>query len=378
MSKWQVLHTLGALACLLAVSGCGGGGSSDTGGGGLNVKPVWEQPGTGGIEAALPSAVTTVRVVFESEAGLQCCIAVTPSSVPVDPASGQRLLVLDALPAGSATFTISGFATDFAPAPSGISTICPTNPANVGQTCDTQQPAAPSFESDPQKVTIVAGSRAQAPTVEVYAVPFVTDLYPAPGDSVQSPLSARFTTVDAVTGIDRTSIVLEASFRSLTKRIPVTLSACDDATQTPCSPQGTLQVSGYRAVSEVRTFPPDLISLRILATNLASPADQLDFTYTFTALAGADTTSGTAQSGPATADRLIAVADSKAAATSSQPESAAVDGAHPGSILLPGEQSRPSASVMSASPTVTPAVAVSATPTATATPTTKPDGEGAS
>ncbi|MFN8628463.1 MAG: hypothetical protein U0587_21150 [Candidatus Binatia bacterium] len=321
-----------------------------------------------------PSAVTTVRVVFASDAGARCCIAVAPSSVPVDPASGQRLLVLDALPPGPATFTLSGFATDFAPAPTGIDSICPTNPANVGRSCDTQRPAAPSFVSDPQKVTIVAGTRAQAPTVEVYAVPFVLELYPAPGDAVQSPLSARFTTMDAVTGIDRNSIVLEASFRSLTKRIPLTLSTCDDATQTPCSPQGTLQVSGYRAISDIRTFPPDLISLRILANDLNAPPEQLDFTYTFTALDGADTIGGTADSGSAPAPPPIAAADSVRTAIPRRSGATSVDPAYTGSTLPPAAQARPSANHVRTRPTMTPAAVVDAT--ATATPTAVADGGG--
>jgi len=369
MVRRGVLRTLGVLTCLLALASCGGGGSGTAGGGGLTVNPVWEQPGTGGAEAALPDAVTTARVVFESDAGLQCCIAVTPSSVPVDPASGLRILVLDALPVGPATFTLAGFATDFAPAPAGITSICPTNPPDVGQLCDTERPAAPSFESAPQQVTIVAGTRTQAPTVEVRALPFVIDLYPAPGESVESPLAARFTAVDAVTGIDPNSIVLEASFRSLTKRIPVTLAPCDDATDTACSPQGTLQVSGYRAVGEVRTFPPDLITLRILASNLASPADQLDFSYNFTALTGVTAESAIAALVRSAAGSANNAEPGQSGAAASPPASGSADS---GASLLSEWQAQQSTGSVPPTATATPAVRAYRTPTPTPTPTATP------
>jgi hypothetical protein len=271
-----------AVAYVLTLWGCGGGAGSG-GAGSLDVHPVWPQPGGGESSAQLPAAVQTVRVTFDSQAGFQCCLAVNPTTVPIDPASGLRLLVLGQLPPGPATFALTAFATDFAPAPDGVTELCPTSPPGVGQACDATRPASPAFQSQPQPVTIVAGTRAQAVDISLVALPFVFDLQPAPGDSAASPVPLAFTVADAVTGIDGNSI--EASFRSLSKRVPVTLSPCDDKTDNPCSEQGQLQVMGFRAVSTPVPLPPGKVSLSITGSNLASPPQQLDFTYEFTVVA---------------------------------------------------------------------------------------------
>ena len=77
----------------------------------------------------------TVRLVFESQDGFSCCVAVNPDTVPPD-STGNRSLLLDSLPSGPGTFMLAGFATDFAPAPAGITQTCATTPAGVGQACD--------------------------------------------------------------------------------------------------------------------------------------------------------------------------------------------------------------------------------------------------
>lgn len=286
MTGVPVLRALMLTVGLLSAVGCGGGGGSSDGAGGggsLNVQPVWEQPSGGGGVSQLPSAVTTVRIVFTSDAGLHCCLAVDPHSVPIDSASGLRLLVLDALPAGTGTLTLSGYATDFAPAPPGITDVCPTSPAKVGQACDANRLATPSFESDPQTVSIVAGTRAKSPSIDVHALPFLINLNPGQGDTVHSPVPISFTAVDATTAINPNSITLEASFRSLTKRVPIKLTACSDSATPPCSAQGKLQVSGYNAEAAPFPFPAGPVSLRIVAQDLAAPPAQVDFSYAFTA-----------------------------------------------------------------------------------------------
>jgi len=291
---------LGVVICLLAALGCGGGSSGGGSNGSLDIQPVWEQPSGGGDGSELPAAIHTVRIVFVSDAGLRCCLALDPRTVPVDSGSGLRLLVLDALPPGPGTLRLSAYVTDFAPAAQEITDMCPTNPANVGQRCDTTRVATPSFESDPHTVMITPGTRAASPEINVHALPFLIDLHPEQGDSAESPVPIAFTAVDAATGIDGNSIAIEASFRSLTKRVPITLSACDDntTTTTPCSAQGQLQVSGFHAVAAPLQLPPGVVSLRIVVQNQALPPRQLDFSYDFTVAGNAGIAAGQSQVAP--------------------------------------------------------------------------------
>jgi len=270
-------------ACVLTLWGCGGGSGSG-GPGSLDVQPVWPQPGGGESTVQLPGAAQTVRVTFDSEAGLQCCLAVNPTTVPIDPVSGLRLLVLDQLPPGPATFTMTAFATDFAPAPEGFTALCATSPPGIGQACDATRPASAAFQSQPQPVTIVAGTRPPAIDIGMASLPFVFDLQPPPNDSAATPVLVAFTAADATTQIDGDSITVEASFRSLSKRIAVKLSPCDDKTASPCSEQGYLQVTGFFAVSTPVPFPPGPVSLHITGRDLASPPAELDFIYDFTVI----------------------------------------------------------------------------------------------
>jgi len=279
---WRAVAMVGA--CVLTLSGCGGGSGSG-GPGSLDVHPMWPQPGGGESTGPVPAAAQTVRVTFDSEAGLQCCLAIKPTTVPIDPVSGLRLLVLDQLPPGPATFTVAAFATDFAPAPEGFTALCATSPPGVGQACDATRPASTAFQSQPQPVTIVAGTRPPAIDIGLAALPFVFDLQPPPGDSTASPVLVTFTAADAITAIDGNSITVEASFRSLSKRVAVTLSPCDDKTASLCSEQGRLQVAGFLAVSTPVALPPGPASLHITGRDLASPPAELDFIYDFTVVA---------------------------------------------------------------------------------------------
>ncbi|MFI5397003.1 MAG: hypothetical protein ACHQ9S_15810 [Candidatus Binatia bacterium] len=377
MARPQIFSPLSVLVCVLAAWSCGCGGSSGTGGGGsLNVQPIWQQPGGGGTDVTLPSAVNIVRIVFESDAGLRCCIAVDPNAVPVDSASGLRLLLLDALPAGPATFSLSAFVTDFAPAPDGVTEACPTSPPNVGQPCDPVRPATPSFQSAPQTVTITPGTRAQAPNIQIRALPFLLDLRPAPGDSSSSPVPIAFTVVDAATGIDGSPDRINVEvvyrdkappFRSLTKRVPVTLSPCDDNSATPCSTQGQFQVTGFRAAGAPTYLPPGPTSLQITAYNLDSPPSSLGedrglpyFSYDFTVLPGdAGTTPGS------TPAATPAEGPSPAAGTGgARSATHAVAG---GQAAIAG--TTPARAEPTRTATNTPARIASRQPTATATPT---------
>lgn len=309
-----------AAICGLTLGGCGGGGSTAGGSGSLDVRPVWPQPG-GGSTTTLPAAEQTVRVVFDSDAGLHCCLAINPTTVPIDQASGLRLLVLDQLPSGPATFTMAAFVTDFAPAPNGVTDLCQTDPPGVGAACDATRPASPSFESPAQPTTIVSGTRTQAIDISMVALPFVFDLQPALGDSIASPFPVAFAAADAVTGIDGSSVTVEAFFRSLSKRVPVQLNPCDDKTASPCSQGGQLQVTGFHAVATPVVLPAGPASLRITARNLASPPRELDFSYDFTVLPGDQAAAQTqaaavsAQSLDSAGDRSDATAPAGSAAT---------------------------------------------------------------
>src|SRR5207253_2117360 len=135
------IGVIAVAAChLLALSACGGGGGGGGGGstssvasGSVGVQAMWQQPG-GGVSSQLPGAVQTVRLVFESQDGFDCCVAVNPDNVPPD-ATGNRSLLLDSPSSGAATLMLAGFATDFAPAPAGITQTCTTSPAGIGQPC---------------------------------------------------------------------------------------------------------------------------------------------------------------------------------------------------------------------------------------------------
>jgi hypothetical protein len=354
-----------AVAYVLTLWGCGGGSGSG-GSGSLDVHPVWPQPGGGETTAQLPAAVQTVRVAFDSDAGPQCCLAINPTTVPIDPASGLRLLVLDRLPPGPGTFTLTAFTTDFAPAPDGVTELCPTNPVGVGQACDPTRPASPAFQSQPQPVTIVAGTRTQAVDIGLVSLPFVFDLQPPPDNSAASPVPVAFTAADAVSGIDANSI--EVSFRSLSKRVAVTLSPCDDKTANPCSEQGRLQVMGFRAVSTPVSLPPGRVSLSITGRNLASPPGQLDFTYDFTVVANGQATATPAvlsspQSlGPSAVDRTDPVAAAEQPATETSSTLSALT----------------AAAIRAATNTPAPCTHRGTTPTATASPTAAPMLEGSS
>ena len=359
-----------AAAYLLTLWGCGGG-SGSSGSGSLDVHPVWPQPGGGQSTAQVPAAAQTVRVTFDSEAGLRCCLAINPTTVPIDPASGLRLLVLDQLPPGPATFTLTAFATDFAPAPDGVTELCATSPPGVSQACDATRPASPAFQSPPQPVTIVAGTRPPAIDIGLVALPFVFDLQPPPGAATASPVLVAFTAADAVTGIDGNSITVEASFRSLSKRVAVTLSPCDDKTASLCSEQGRLQVTGFLAVSTPFSLPPGTpgpASLRITGDNLASPSKHLDFTYDFTVVPDSQAaiahavTSSPQSLGPSAGDRTgpVTAAEQQARGTARTLSAVAV---------VP---------VLTATNTPVPFNRRRATPTATATPTAAYIPEGSS
>lgn len=283
------------LAAMLPLLDVGCGSSTGQSGGAMTFRALWESQGTtasarspqpapgspaaiasGSFGPQLPAAVQTIQIVIRSDAGTRCCLAVSPQSVP------SGVLVLDALPAGPATVTLAGFATDFAPAPSGVTSECAVDPAGAGRACITSRYAAPSYQSDPQPVNIVTGAETDAGDIPVYAVPFLLTLKPVPNSAVTSPPSFMYTVVDAVSGVDGSTINLAvAPNGQLPVNVGLTVTACSDHTGTPCSPCGQLGVAGFVVSSATTSVAAGTAQVRIDATNLASPPRSLDFTYPF-------------------------------------------------------------------------------------------------
>ncbi len=303
------------LALVLGLCGCGGGGGGSGasgggggGGGGSNGMGGINWPSRGGeTSKQLPPVVKTGRVVFESQSGESCCVAVDASVL--SGGSREGLAILTDLSPGPATVTVAGFATDFAPTVPGILATCATIPPQLAHACDPVQAAAPAFESDPLAVTIVAGAQTNLETVPEVAKPFVLNSSPAQDATVAQPVQFALTVVDAVTGISSDSVALEVQFtvpaapsdttpspfRSLSKRVPLTLTACADGGSTPCSASGNLQLAGFAAAGTAPELPEGEVDAHITAENLGTPPQQLDLVYPFTVLATA-TGSATATS----------------------------------------------------------------------------------
>jgi parallel beta-helix repeat protein len=231
----------------------------------------------------LPAAVKTIRIAFDSDAGQRCCLAVDPTQLPVDPVSGRHFLVLSDLAGGGATVGLAGFATNFAPADATVAT-CPSDPPGAGQACDPSRVAAPSFQSDPQRVNIISGIETAAGDIPVFAVPFLLNLGPDAGSSVPNPIAVSFTVADATSGIDSQSVRVDVTQNNQpAPAVPLTLTPCDDATSSPCSAAGELHVTGFRVVRPPQTLQLGDVGVHVHAGNLAATPRTLDLSYQFSA-----------------------------------------------------------------------------------------------
>ncbi len=237
----------------------------------------------------VPPVVMKARVVFQSQTGEACCVAVDPELLT---SSGK--LVLDDLPAGPATVTIAGFSTDFAPTVPGITRTCRTVQRQGVMPCDLERSASPAYESAPLPVNIVPGARVDLGEVDVSSLPFVYAFSPAEGEAVAPPIQIDFTIVDAVTDIKPESVALEVTFevaegeppvfRPITKRIPVSLTACEDGSAPPCSEEGNLDLAGFFARGAQVLLPEGPAIARITGENTADPPRDVDFRYSFLVL----------------------------------------------------------------------------------------------
>ena len=337
---------LAASLSVLGALGCGGGSTSGGAGGSLNFRPVWEQRGLrGGTTAAannqsasvtrgsfgpdLPAAVKTIRIAFDSDAGQRCCLAVDPTQLPIDPASGRRFLVLSDLAGGGATVGLAGFATNFAPADATVAP-CPSDPPGAGQACDPSRVAAPSFQSDPQRVNIISGIETAAGDIPVFAVPFLLNLGPDAGSSVPNPVAVTFTVADAASGIDSQSVSVDVAQNDQpAPAVPLTLTPCDDATSRLCSPGGELHVTGFQVVRQPQTLQVGSVTVDVHARNLATPQRTVDLSYQFSAESAAATPTPVATRTPTGASTpgvfIVRPGSSIAAAAKAAP---------PGSIIL--------------------------------------------
>jgi hypothetical protein len=215
------------------------------------------------------------------------------------------LAVLDDLPAGPATVTVTGFATDFAPSVADVTATCTAIPASAAMPCDPVLAASPAFESDPLVVDIIAGVQTNLGQIEMKALPFVFDFRPIQDEETMEPVGFDFTVVDGVTDVVSASVGLEVrfeveddpivvtpvasqtperpSFRLVSKRIPIRLSPCADDSDTPCS-NDNLGLAGFTATGQGVNMPSGVVEARITATNQGEPPQAMDFRYPFTIL----------------------------------------------------------------------------------------------
>jgi hypothetical protein len=282
--RLKLIATLIAAVILPGISGCGGDGSLQGGGGTLSVRALWEQPRAGPAVARsgtvamlqaltesdfgpqLPAAAKTLRVLFDSPR-YRCCLAVPPAEVP------DRQLVLIGLPTGNATVQLAAFSEPFAPN-EGSAGMCTTD-GGVGEPCSSDF-ATPSFESDAEAVGVTSG-RAQTHQIYVFAQPFLLNPRPAPDiGSDFSPALISFTVASAVGGIQQGSVQLEVN-GTLISGDALSMTPCDDAGSNPCSSGGDLAVSGFQvSASSVQT---GVVHVRVRALN--GEGRDMDVSYTF-------------------------------------------------------------------------------------------------
>jgi hypothetical protein len=361
------------LLALLGAAGCGGGGSSSSGGGSNGMNGISWPSRDGEPTDTLPPSVQTGRIVFESQSGEACCVAVDPEILS---GSSQRgLAILNDLPPGPATVTVAGFTTNFAPTVPGILAVCTTIPVNAARSCDPVQVAAPAFESAPLAVTIVAGAQTNLGRVPMDAFPFLYDFTPAQNTDAPAPVQFSLTVVDAVTNIQPDSVALDvifmappgaaklgttpSPFRAITKRVPLDLKPCADGSTMPCS-SGALQLAGFVASGTAPELPEGPVTAHVVAANLGDPMQQLDFSYSFNVLATA-TARATATS---TVTPTVTVTRTSTATRTSTPtaqtagSAAGAGGASaptaPSAVFVPGGALAAPTAVLPPTPTATP------------------------
>lgn len=299
--RWRPRWNAAAAACVLAAGlllhGCDGFDGPDEGDRGFDVDVIVED---GGFPDGIPTSVNCLRIVFESDAGFSCCVAIDPIRSPEDPNSGERSIELNQPPAGGATLRIDGFAGDFAPTVNGITEICSILPTSaVKGPCDQERLATPSFSGPPTRVVVPAVGRGDAGEIPLPSVPFLVDFLPPPASQQMNPVPFSFTVADTIHGIDADSVQLDVSSDGGNPvEIDLDLVACADDSSETCSTSGALVVSGFKAAAAAPVPANGVVQARIRARNLAPTPKALDFTYQFAVATPTPTNTPAATSSP--------------------------------------------------------------------------------
>ena len=285
-----------ATTLTLAATGCGGGGSSSatpaSGFGQLSARAVWQRvdreptgsaqlSGTvpsAGFGSELPAAVRTVRIDFAPAEGPGCCVAIDPDRIQVDPSTGRRRVVLQEIPVGSGLLTIAGFPGASAAAPDDNQRTCEIIPPGAGSACVANSLETPSFLSSPTAVEVRSGIQVNAGDIEVPAVPFfvTSTLEPRPGSSVGAPVPLGVT-VAIATG----PLLIEQVTIATNPGGPATLaiSPCDDRSTPQCSPGGSLDVRGLRAVGRSANISVENATMNIIASGGDTPPLRIEYGF---------------------------------------------------------------------------------------------------
>jgi len=333
--RWRsdlAVLALTALGATLAAA-CGGGSSGSGGGSGLAFRVLWEQPATSGLVAGtgdpvydfgstIPGAVNTVRITLEPLTPTDppsCCIAVERGTETF----ANRAIVLDDVAPGDANIKIYGYPTDFAPA-DGILRRCPTDPPTAGSECDTTRSALPSFASNGKDVAVLAGERTDAGDIQIYSVPFLADLDPAPGAVVTGPgLPISLAVVDAINPVAEGELGLTVAAGTPPVLTPVSMSPgvpCDEhvaSPATPCTTEADLDVSGVLLTGTAAPVPPGQAYITVTAIRAGAPERSLTYGYEVTVEAPSPTTTSlpTASSTTVTSTSITTVSSTTITST---------------------------------------------------------------
>jgi hypothetical protein len=302
-------------AVIVSLAGCGGGGGSATSASTQLAFAVnWEQrlaEGSAaiavstapdgaavGFDTPIPPSVNAIRFLWRPAAPAPaCCISVIRGTQ----AFTDRRLVLAGVTPGPGSLEVNGFPTNFAPS-GGVGATCATSPPGGGSPCSGPANTLPSFGSDGIPVDVVP-NQANIVDVDVHSLPFVIDLEPADGETVNTTTpDIDFTIVDA-------NHAIAPGVNIRVRNLPVTVNPgvltaeeCvdGDAVLPDCSDGGELEVQGLRIHSEVDTpLPAGEAELRLRASNTAPVQRDMESNTVFNVLPP-DTTTTTTTTTPST------------------------------------------------------------------------------
>jgi len=369
-----------ALLCA-AISGCGEGGSTGTGGT-FAIRARWQQPSqlvqngdacpeppleptfgipTPGPTPGLPPTAKTIRIMLESAGKATCCIELTGE------AAAARHVLITPVNIGNASVTLSAYLEPRGE-PSGEQ-VCKTQDS-VGQPCTTGLRTL-TYTSSPTSFNVAPGVVADVEPL-VQSVPFILPdsesgfpMLPAPG-GVTIDDAVQFTVVDAANAV--CDVGMSVAQNGVETPTSLRTNPCQDGGVNPCSVGGNLQVQGIRAFGTLPPLTPGSVAAHIGAKN--TTGFPLTFSYGFiwgpptptatltvTTLATKTATPTPTATGTATATSTPTATPTQTATRTTTATSTASP-SHTPRITSP-----------STTPTVTPTVTPTATPTDTPTST---------